>query len=83
MSDHREMIEYVRAVDNSKDRGDFMAGSRVTQLYNISEDPWETEDLSFYPEYAKLIDQLRTEMKSQAIEYGDGAEGGYDFWKYY
>ena len=81
-----KLIEYVRAPDSNKDRGEFMAGSRVTQLFNISNDPWETFDLAAFPEYQKLVFSMREEMREKSIELGDKADGertSVDFWKFY
>lgn len=81
-----KLIEYVRAKDFNKKTGEFEAGSRVTQLFNIEKDPWETTDLSFFPEYFEILAEMRTEMKAKAIELGDKKESineQFDFWDYY
>ena len=81
-----KLIEYVRAPDNDKQRGDFTAGSRVTQLFNISKDPWETFNLADFPEYADKVAQMRKEMRQKAMELGDYADGNrvaVDFWTYF
>lgn len=81
-----KIIEYVRAPDYTKQRGEFLAGSRVTQLFNISKDPWETFDLAPFPEYEELIAEMRSELKEKAKEIGDKADGNrtkVDFWDYY
>ncbi len=81
-----KLIEYVRAPDYHKNRGDFIAGSRVSQLFNLAKDPWETFNLADFPEYKETVDKLRAEMKSKAIELGDRADGKrteVDFWEYY
>ncbi|TNJ42548.1 sulfatase-like hydrolase/transferase [Tamlana fucoidanivorans] len=81
-----KLIEYVRAPDSNNKKGDFIAGSRVTQLFNITKDPWETFNLADFPEYTELVEQLRKEMKTKAVELGDLADGKrtqVDFWKYY
>lgn len=81
-----KIIEYVRAQDFNKKTGDFIAGSRVTQLFNTKNDPWETTDLSFFPQYFDLLAEMRIEMKDKAIELGDRKESvneQFDFWDYY
>ncbi|WP_298537527.1 sulfatase-like hydrolase/transferase [uncultured Algibacter sp.] len=82
-----KLIEYVRANDNNWKRGEEIRGSRVTQLFNIKKDPWETQDLSFFPEYKKIISDMRTEMKQKAKTLGDKKENiegeKYDFWDFY
>jgi arylsulfatase A-like enzyme len=82
-----KLIEYVREKDSTTNEGEFEAGSRVTQLFNIKSDPWETQDLSFFPKYKTLILEMRTKMKAKAIELGDKKENitgeKYDFWDFY
>ncbi|TXG38401.1 sulfatase-like hydrolase/transferase [Seonamhaeicola maritimus] len=81
-----KLIEYVRAPDKDRKRGDLVTGSKVTQLFNIAKDPWETFNLADFPEYTQIVAQLRKEMKAKAIELGDVADGkrtNFDFWKYY
>lgn len=81
-----KLIEYVRAKDMHKKTGEFESGSRVTQLFNIKNDPWETQDLSFFPENYDLVKEMRREMKVKANELGDHKESideAYDFWDSY
>ena len=82
-----KLIEYVRAPDNDWRRGHLISGSRVTQLFNINNDPWETFNLSVFPEYQEMVKELRSEMKEKAKELGDDAINQlgleYDFWNYY
>jgi len=82
-----KLIEYVRANNFHKRKGESVRGSRVTQLFNIKKDPWEVYDLSFFPENAERISQMRKEMKEKAIELGDtkaNIEGEkYGFWEFY
>ncbi len=81
-----KLIEYVKAPDSNKERGEFEAGSRVTQLFNFKKDPWETTNLSFYPDYQDSLKTMQNEMKEKAIELGDNkvnAGINYDFWDYY
>jgi len=81
-----KLIEYVRATDAKKKSGEFQAGSRVTQLFNIKEDPWEVQDLSFFPEYKDTLAKLQAEMRKVAVALKDTKENTgeqYDFWDYY
>ncbi len=82
-----KLIEYVKAPGVHWKNGPYVAGSRVTQLFNIKNDPWEATDLSFLPEYEALIKKMRLEMKVAADDLGDGKsdQKGRDinFWDYY
>lgn len=81
-----KLIEYVRANDYNKRSGAFVSGSRVTQLFNIKEDPWETTDLSFQPAYRERLAIMRQEMRQVAQELGDSTENTgerFDFWDFY
>ncbi|SHK67771.1 Arylsulfatase A [Reichenbachiella agariperforans] len=81
-----KLIEYVRAPDWTKKEGEFEAGSRVTQLFNVSADPWETQDLSPFPEHRERVSQMREKLKQKAIELGDNKESvniKYDYWDYF
>lgn len=81
-----KLIEYVKAPDYQKGKGEFVAGSRVTQLFKLTEDPWETFNLADFPEYQETLKKLRMEMKAAAIDLGDQADGNrttVDFWEYY
>ena len=77
----------MRAKDYSKEEGEFESGSRVTQLFDLKNDPWETQDLSFFPKNRPLIAQMRKEMKAKAIALGDKKENvpgeKFDFWDFY
>ena len=80
------MLEYVRAPDHDRKLGDIITGSRVTQLFNISKDPWETFNLADFPEFQDVVSSMRKEMKEIAIELADKADGErttVDFWKYW
>ncbi|CAZ97768.1 sulfatase-like hydrolase/transferase [Zobellia galactanivorans] len=82
-----KLIEYVRAKNYDKKNGETVKGSRVTQLFNIKNDPWEVYDLSFFPEYADQVKTMRKEMKEKAKELGDIKENiegeKYGFWEFY
>ena len=62
-----------------------MGSGRVTQLFNIKNDPWETQDLSWFPEYEETVKTMRQEMKEKALELEDKKESvgeKFDFWDY-
>ncbi len=81
-----KLIEFVRAKDANNEDGEFTAGSRVTLLFNVTEDPWETNDLSWKAEHTTRVLQMRSEMIEKSIELNDenkhlGFE--YNFWDYF
>lgn len=81
-----KLIEYVRAPDSDRNRGEIVAGSRVTQLFNLAHDPWETFNLADFPEYQAMVTEMRADMRKNAVELGDNADGQrtkVDFWDYY
>ncbi|MDW7693188.1 sulfatase-like hydrolase/transferase [Flammeovirgaceae bacterium SG7u.111] len=81
-----KLIEYVRADDETKQLGKFVAGSRVTQLFHIKNDPWETTNLAIFPEYKGLLQTMQKEMKETAASLNDKQESvgeKFDFWDYY
>jgi arylsulfatase A-like enzyme len=81
-----KLIEYVRAPDRDKVRGVFVAGSRVTQLFNVAEDPWETFNLADFPEYRERVATMRTAMREKSNALGDKADGqrtNVDFWEHF
>ncbi len=82
-----KLIEYVKAKDyNSKTQQDEFRGSRVTQLFNLKKDPWETQNLAIFPEYKAKIKQLQQQLREAAITHEDNAQNlkfKHDFWKYY
>ncbi|GAA4237945.1 sulfatase-like hydrolase/transferase [Postechiella marina] len=81
-----KLIEFVRAPDNDKQQGDFIAGSKATLLFNFKKDPWETTNLAFLPEYKDILEKMRKEMRAKAIELNDYKEYNdypVDFWDYY
>ncbi|UXP32045.1 sulfatase-like hydrolase/transferase [Reichenbachiella agarivorans] len=81
-----KLIEYVRAPDETKKEGVFEAGSRVTQLFNVVQDPWEMQDLSPFPEHRERVAVMRKRLKEKAIELGDSKESvstQFDYWDYY
>lgn len=81
-----KLIEYVRAPDRDRKRGDIVSGSRVTQLFNVTKDPWETFNLADFPEYAEIVSNMRKGMKEKAKELHDKSHdefAPFDFWQYY
>lgn len=61
-------------------------GSRVTQLFNTRQDPWETTDLSWRPQHREQVAAMRRAMRSAATALGDtkeAVEQPYDYWDYY
>ena len=70
----------MKAPDFNIKTGEFISGSRVTQLYKIDEDPWEINNLSYFPEFQRILEELQTEMKSKSAELGDSKESvNYDY----
>ncbi len=72
-NDHYKLIEY-RNGDEEDDKWTF--------LYDIKNDPWETENLAFNDEYQQLISEFREKI----IKYRDEWEEqkhpwGVNFWK--
>ncbi|MGI9242243.1 MAG: sulfatase-like hydrolase/transferase, partial [Verrucomicrobiales bacterium] len=61
-----KLIEYVRAPDRDKKRGDIVSGSRVTQLFDLASDPWETFNLADFPQHQKKLAEMRAAMKAKA-----------------
>jgi arylsulfatase A-like enzyme len=81
-----KLIEYVRAPGGNRKVPGQLDGSRVTQLFNYTKDPWEINDLAVFPEYRELVDAMREEMKVVAESEGDNTKSvGYnlDFWDSY
>lgn len=81
-----KLIEYVRAAGKDRVYGDAVRGSRVSQLFNYKQDPWETRNLAYLPEYQELLTAMRAQMRRTAIELGDNKINvgyGFDFWDHY
>ena len=85
--DNYKLIEYVKAPGVHWKNGPYIAGSRVTQLFDIENDPWETRDLSFLPEYKEVLKEMQLDMKITADALGDGKSQQkgreVNFWDYY
>jgi len=81
-----KLIEYIRAKDPKTGN---LKGSRVTQLFNIKKDPWETHNLAVFPEYEETLLELQKEMQIKAIEEKDNLENSavqtvkINFWNFY
>ncbi len=55
-----------------------------TQLFDLENDPAETDNLAFLPEYADIVQRLRQELRRWKIEFGDErADAGQVFWNRY
>ncbi|WP_075602802.1 sulfatase-like hydrolase/transferase [Saccharicrinis aurantiacus] len=81
-----KLIEFVKANDYHKKKGEFVAGSRVTLLFNTANDPWETTNLAFLPQYHETLKTMQAEMQAEAIKLGDNTQSTgekYNFWDYY
>ncbi len=82
-----KLIEYVRSPGHDWEFGDVVRGSRVTQLFNYVNDPWETHNLAYFPENELLLQQMRNEMRKAAKFHGDSKQElinyNYDFWDHY
>ena len=81
-----KLIEYVRSPGSDKRDGNHIRGSRVTQLFNYKEDPWETFNLAYFPEHQDLLEEMRREMRTVAEEIDDNKDRigyGFDFWESY
>ena len=81
-----KLIEYVRSPGRTNKGESFIAGSRVTQLFNFKDDPWETHNLAYFPEYKTILESMRAGMRQSATELEDDNEAiGYshDFWDSY
>ncbi len=62
-----KLIEHFQVADKKGK----VTGSRVTQLFNVTEDPWETTDLSFLSEYREQVELMLDEMQDVATQLGD------------
>ncbi|MDO6736365.1 sulfatase-like hydrolase/transferase [Wenyingzhuangia sp. 2_MG-2023] len=81
-----KLIEYVKSPNNDWKRGYSVKGSRVTQLFNIKKDPWETQNLAFFPEHKALLKEMQEEFVKAGKDLDDYKQGigvEYDFWDYY
>lgn len=63
-----KLIEYV------------VGGKRATQLFDLKSDPLEINNLADHPEYAGVLEELRTELKMWRSELHDTRVVGDDFW---
>jgi len=57
---------------------------RKTQLFNIAEDPWETNDLSYCEDKQSIIHELRKKLREYAEKWDDTkSDEGKRFWTEY
>jgi len=57
------------------------ANMRKTQLFDLQEDPWETDDLSYTAEAYPRIHRMREELRKAAEEWGElNTPEGRRFW---
>lgn len=78
-----KLIEYVRAPNK---KGSLSGGSRVTQLFNITKDPWEQLDLAAMPDYEPILSRLQAAMREEATRLKDVPDTERSishFWDYY
>lgn len=55
---------------------------RVTQLFDLEQDPWEMHNLADSPEYAETVAELRRKLVETARQWDDPAsEWGQRFWE--
>lgn len=56
-------------------------GVSNTQLFDLSNDPWETNNLAHSPEHAGRLENLRRLLRARAEEWDDlGSKWGGEFW---
>jgi len=58
-------------------------GKRTTQLFDLQEDPLETNNLAGKAGYAEQLSRLRKELRRWPSELGDTQEFGKTFWNSY
>ena len=65
-----KLIEFVKAPDTDKhSKSEFVSGTRTTLLFNFKQDPWETTNLAFLPEYKEKVEEMRSQMREKSISY--------------
>ncbi len=76
-----------RAVKNQRFKLiEYVVGGKhiMTQLFDTVADPWETKNLAADPDFADIVDQLRTELCRLRDEWDDRqSEWGQRFWAGY
>ena len=71
--DQYKLIEYV--VPNKE---------RVTQLFDLQNDPWELVNLAKDDDYQETLKSMKIELKTLALEWGDEEHPmGQAFWSGY
>ena len=81
-----KLIEYVQAPDKDRKSNTFVSGTRITQLFDINQDPWETTNLATLSKYKSVVKKMRKAMLANAKAYNDTADGmrtTYNFWDYF
>jgi arylsulfatase A-like enzyme len=58
--DHWKLIRYDRSEETD-------TGSCATQLFNLEEDPWETDNLALKPGYGPRLEELLQEMEEWQV----------------
>lgn len=57
---------------------------RRTQLFNINDDPWETNDLFWNEKYYPIVLEMREKLRQRAVELGDTvSEESTNYWLEY
>jgi len=75
-----KLIEYVPEREINADGTTVMMGSRVTQLFNLKNDPWELNNLAYLNEYQAIVKEMRTEIIKAAEKHQDVNN---EFWRFY
>lgn len=75
-----KLIEYVRVPYENENGETIFRGSRVTQLFNAKDDPWEIYNLAYLPDYAGILSEMRSRMFEMAEYYNDKDN---EFWRFY
>lgn len=78
---HREILYFafcdaIRAVKNDRFKlieyvGTSQSPCRKTQLFDIQDDPWETQNLAENPAYANILAELRADLLKLRDEWDD------------
>ena len=66
-----KLIEYVKVTKEGTSRG-----SRRTRLFDLRQDPWETNSLANDPAHASTLQRLQHKMVRLRQEYDDGTARG-------
>ena len=66
-----KLIEYVQVTQNEK-----TVGTRMTQLFDLQQDPWETTNLAYDPAHTSTCQRLQHKLLQLRQEYDDGTAQG-------